>query len=240
MGYVRAIARRWWIVAIWIVVGLAGGFVRTQVTTPVWASEVTFYITSPADSGGSVAGSVSAGQQLAEQSVGILTSGSLAQRVIDNTPGVGLSASQLATGLSAQAPLNSAQVTVAYRDPVRSRAQLVGQGLAGQFGPYFDKLQNVGSATVVAVAVLSGPTVGTTPVSPRPVLDLVVGAALGLVLGVASALATARIDITPRRRHRGTLPARPAAAPAEPAAADYDEAPVYDGQVDDPETTRRT
>jgi capsular exopolysaccharide synthesis family protein len=193
----RAVARHWWLVVVATVasVGIAG--VLTATAVPQYRSTLTFFVSAP---GQGVTESYQGGlfsQQRVKSYAALLTGDRLAS-AIASSPGIDLPASAIRSKISGRVVPDSVllEVTVTDTDPHRARA--IAAELARDFVVLVETLETPPGARTPAatVSVVSGPTLNLTPVSPQPVRNLGVGLVLGLLLGVAAALARSALDVT--------------------------------------------
>ena len=193
----RAVARQWWLVVVATVasVGIAG--VLTATAVPQYRSSLTFFVSAP---GQGVTESYQGGlfsQQRVKSYAALLTGDRLA-RAIASDPSIDLPASAIRSKISGRVVPDSVllEVTVTDTDPHRARA--IAAELARDFVVLVEALETPPGAQTPAatVAVVSGPTLNLTPVSPQPTRNLGLGLVLGLLLGVGGALARSALDVT--------------------------------------------
>ena len=192
VSYLKALRTFWWIIALWLLVGLGVGFLRNQTATPVWSSSVTFYIGTPSNSGDSSFNNGQFAQARAQTYAQLLESQRLAEAVVAST-GVQLSPVQVMEKINGAVPLDTVLVTATVLDTSRDRSNTIATGVADDFGTLVNSLDNTGTKRVVDIGVASGPLTGSSPVSPKKTVNLGLGGVLGLALGVASALWSSRI-----------------------------------------------
>lgn len=191
-SYLRALRTFWWIIALWLLVGLGAGFVRNQTATPVYSSSVTFYIGTPSNSGDSSFNNGQFAQARAQTYAQLLESQRLATAVVAST-GVQLTPTQVMGKINGAVPLDTVLVTATVLDTSRDRSNAIATGVADDFGTLVNSLDNTGTKRVVDIGVASGPLTGSGPISPKKSVNLALGGLVGLALGVASALWSSRI-----------------------------------------------
>lgn len=196
-GYLRALRRRWWIVASVIVIGAVLGVLKTVVATDVYSASVTFYVSSPKINPDNAYGFDQFAQDRANSYAELLSSGKLARRVLDTTH-VDLSQGELTSAISGTAELNTVLVQATVLDTDIGRLRKIANGVAQQFPLMISELENQGGADEVSLNVVSGPTVSPTPVSPRPMLNLALGVGIGLIIGLLLAALREALDTTIR------------------------------------------
>src|SRR5690606_17419548 len=172
----RAVTRHWWLVVVATVasVGIAG--VLTATAVPQYRSSLTFFVSAP---GQGVTESYQGGlfsQQRVKSYAALLTGDRLA-RAIASDPTIDLPASAIRSKISGRVVPDSVllEVTVTDTDPHRARA--IASELAQDFVVLVEALETPPGAQTPAatVAVVSGPTLNLTPVSPQPARNLGLG-----------------------------------------------------------------
>ena len=214
-GYLRAMRKSWWLILIMLALGASGGEFLNVRATPLYQSEVTFYVSTPTEAAG---GNAYQANQYALSKIGsytrLATSDRLAGMIIAKT-GLDMTTPAVAGELSATSSLNTVLVTVYVTDPSSDRSLVIARAVASEFGTLVDDLDNrnvqgsVGGSTVV-LNVISGPTQHKTPVSPKTRANLTLGVIAGLLVGLALALLRSLLDTTLRSlddlRHASLLP----------------------------------
>ncbi|MCW2594351.1 MAG: capsular exopolysaccharide family [Jatrophihabitans sp.] len=198
--YMRAIRKSWWIIVLLMVVigGLAYGYSKRQ--TPIYSSKLTFYVGSPALADSSANATNQFAQDRATSYAKLLSSDRLAQMITD-APGVGATTRQVAGEISATAQLNTVLIDVQIHDASPARALAIGRAVGLSFPQLVDELDNTPSRTApatVKLSVVSGPTTPKAPISPRTRLNVLIGVALGLILGLALAALRELFDFSVR------------------------------------------
>lgn len=197
-SYLRAIRKYWWIVVLVTVLGAGGGLLRNEQATPLYASKVTFFVSTPSESSTTAFNSDQFAQRRANSYAGVLTSDRLGELIIASS-GLPMTPGQVAREIKASVQLNTVLLTATVTDPSPDRALKIATAISSQFGGLVDKLDNAGSKTAtVALNVVSGPSVSSVPVSPRKKVNLTLGIAIGLILGLAAAVARELADTTVR------------------------------------------
>jgi len=215
-----AVRRHWLLVFAAVAVAVGGASALTAFTTPQYATTVTFFVTTP---GQGVTDSYQGGlfsQQRVKSYADLLAGDRLARAVGVN---VDLAPGEIQRRVSARAVPDTVllEATVIDSDPRRS--ERIASELATRFIALVQSLETPpGSDTpVVKVDVVAGPLLNPTPVSPRPVRNLVLGLALGLLVGVGAALLREALDVTVKTAEAlGEVTGAPvlAVVPFDPAA----------------------
>ena len=197
-GYLHALRLRWWLALGLAVLGALLGLVAFLVTPAVYASTVTFYVSVPPTGDGSTATNAQYAQAKVSSYVSLVRSEEAARRVVADQK-LSASPSSVASTISASAQLNTTLVTVTVRDGSADRSLAVARGVADTFPGLVDELDNAGRpAQVIGVDVVSGPTLGSSPVSPDLKKFVALGLLAGLVLGALLAVLRDLLDVTVR------------------------------------------
>lgn len=197
-GYLRALRKLWLVVVLTTLAGLGIAATAYFLTAPVYASRVTFYVSTPLSEGSNPLSAGQFAQARVNSYVGLLESEQLAQRVIA-AERLALTPQQVTNRIEATAQLNTVLVTAEVRDADRLRSLAVAKGIANTFPGMVDQLDNKGrSADVVIITAVSGPTLAANPVAPNPLLYAGLGLLGGLLLGAAIAVAREALDNTVR------------------------------------------
>lgn len=194
-GYVSALSRNWVLIAVLMAVGGGLGFGGYKITSPTFASTVTFYVSTPLNS----ATNPQAAGQFAESRVDsyalLLQSDRLADRVAQD---VGLRAADVEGTITASAQPSTVVVTATIANGSQRRTGQLARSVAAAFPSMVDELDNQDSTqSTVKINVVSGPT-PTEQIAPSAKKYLAFGLAAGLVLGAVIALLRELLDVTVR------------------------------------------
>jgi len=193
--YLRAVRKRWWLVAGSIVIALGAAMLVTTLTPPKYSASVTFFVgTQTKGVSDAYQGSLFS-QQRIKSYADLLTSDRLAQAIVDNDP-MGRTADQVQESITANAIPDTVLLEATVTDGDRARALRLSQGLAKQFVALVQTLETPPGSDVptVWVEVIAGPTLAAKPVSPTPVRNAGLALVLGLVLGVGAAVLRETLD----------------------------------------------
>jgi len=193
--YLRAVRKRWWLVAGSIVVALGAAMLVTTLTPPKYSASVTFFVgTQTKGVSDAYQGSLFS-QQRIKSYADLLTSDRLAQAIVDNDP-MGRTPDQVQESITANAIPDTVLPEATVTDGDRARALRLSQGLAKQFVALVQTLETPPGSDVptVWVEVIAGPTLAAKPVSPTPVRNAGLALVLGLVLGVGAAVLRETLD----------------------------------------------
>ena len=197
--YVRIFRRRWLLIVLFLLLGLAAGVAVTIATTPQYASTARLFVATPtSDDSNSQAFS---GDQFASRRVNsyanLIKGTSVAEKVIDKLH-LTESPADLVAQIEATVVTNTVVLEVTVTDPSPERAQLVAQTTAEVFSASVPELENAGNPANAGIraTIVDDAALPTQPVSPKPVLDIGLGALVGLALGVGMAVLREVLDTT--------------------------------------------
>jgi tyrosine-protein kinase len=194
--YLRVLRKYWPSVIAVFLAGIAAAAIVSILATPVYTASAGVFLTV---NSGDTAGELNQGSTYAENQVRsyaqVVTAPVVLQPVIDEL-GLGLSVAQLAQRVTATVPLNTAivNIDVTGTDPARTAdtANAVAEQLTRVVDELSPQAQN-GSKSVKA-SIITPASVPTEWTSPRVVLNLALGALLGLLLGLGQAILRFRLD----------------------------------------------
>ncbi|MDR1998765.1 MAG: polysaccharide biosynthesis tyrosine autokinase, partial [Frankiaceae bacterium] len=231
----RVLRKRWWIVLLAVAIGGSSALVWTAQSAPIYQARIIFFVSMPSSTDAAALAADQFASRRVNSYVRLLSSDATARAI--QAAGIDLPTGAIAGEISGSADLNTVLLTAVVRDGSKSRALAIAAAIGDRFGAVVadNDAQARPSTTDTGVQpielrVISGPSVGATPVSPRPKLNLMVGLLAGLAIGIAIALSRELSDSTVRTAEQlvaltetavlGTIPAERGArqAPVIPEA----------------------
>ncbi|WBB80851.1 polysaccharide biosynthesis tyrosine autokinase [Micromonospora sp. WMMD882] len=193
-SYVLLVRRQWWIVLVTVVAALGAAGYLTVRAEPRYQATVTFFVTTPSQGvTDAYQGSLWL-QQRVKSYADLLRSERLA-RVIAEDRGLGLSADGVRARLDTSVQTGTVLLRATVTDTDRTRALKVAEALSVKFVDLVQKVETPPDGRLsIKLEVVSGPRVGTDPVSPRPDRNLLLGLLAGLIAGVALAIGRGMSD----------------------------------------------
>lgn len=210
LSYLSALRRRWYVVLLAGIVAAATAYVvSTTVLPTVYRSSATVIVNNqpaaaPLDGGAPTEPFVD-DQSLSETFAQLAVQPAVADTVARE---LGLRPSQLAGRIDVQAVPRTPLVVIAYRAGTPVEAAQGAQAYTAEF------VQSSQSTSFLPgrVLVVSGATLPTEPVAPRPLLNSLVAGIAGLLLGLGVLLARVSVRVAqgsrPARRAGGRREAR--------------------------------
>jgi capsular exopolysaccharide synthesis family protein len=199
--YLRVLRRRWMIVAGSVLFALTAAALVTARTPPTYAASTTLIVSAPEQKGDVTSAYQAAllSQQRVKSYAALMrsqgvTSG-VARRLAD-----GVTAEELQRRITAEALPDTVLLRATVTDPSAAHAVQVADALGAEFSRYVEGLEQSGAPArpAVKITVADGPELPTVPVSPRPLRNLGLGLAIGLVVGLLGAVLRDRTDTSVR------------------------------------------
>jgi len=202
--YVRLLRRRWRLIALCALLGIAAALAATLTQTKVYTASFQFFVSaqgspSTASSGsGDINNAYTGGlftQQRVKSYADVLQSPRLGELVAKDL-GLQRSAAAVASQVTATAPLDTVLINLSVKDPSPVMAQRIAQSIGIQFPKVVEQLEKPtsGGPAPVKVSVIQPAALPSTPTSPRPTLNLALGLLVGLAVGVGGAVLRETLD----------------------------------------------
>ncbi|MEW1878585.1 polysaccharide biosynthesis tyrosine autokinase [Rhodococcus sp. NPDC080181] len=201
--YLKILKARWIIIAVTVVVAILGALGASLLTTPLYESSARMFVST---SGGATVSETYQGNLTSQQLVAsyseLATSDALAARVLNVLPLGGMSASQLAEKVKASSTPDTVLFDLTVTDPSPERARDIANAMATELTEQVRELETPanGGDPAAGVKTFQQAEASSTPVSPKTKRNLALGAAVGLLLGIALAVLRDRLDNTIKGR----------------------------------------
>lgn len=198
-AYLGVLRRRWIIVVACLVAGAAVGVLFILRATPQYASTARLFVSTP----GSDTANTQAyqgglfSQQRVTSYADLIKGSTVAERVLDRV-GSSESPTSLVGQITAKAAPDTVILEVTVTDPDPARAQLLAQTTAEVFAEYVGELESSDdpSRSPIKANIVDAAGLPTSPVSPRPLITIGLGALIGLLVGLAAAWLRETLDTT--------------------------------------------
>jgi receptor protein-tyrosine kinase len=189
--------RRWLPLVLCLIAGLGGAAAHSTAAPKLYKSSARLFINVPAASSTQEAlQGTQLSAQLMQSYADIVTSRTAAEQ-IKNQLSLPDSVGAIAAKLSATPKANSLILTVSATDRDAKRAQAIADAAAGVLNDTVRNLEHDRTpASAVEATIVDHATVPSSPVSPQPKRDLLIGLVLGLVAGLALMLVLDALDRT--------------------------------------------
>lgn len=165
---------------------------------PLYAAHTQLFVSTQSTTGLSPSQVYQGGlasQARAESYARIISSPPVAEAVIDQL-GLSKSTQYVQSAITATVPEETVLIDVKVEDESPQLAKEIADSVAGQFPEFVNELESAPTpeTSPVDVSVTSPAVLPTSPESPKKGLYLVVGAVLGLILGVGAAVLRELLD----------------------------------------------
>ena len=189
--------RRWKTIAAMFLLAVVISGVISAATPKRYESKASVFVTADARN---LTESSQGGffvSQRVQSYAGLAGQRALMQRVIDRL-NLTLSPEQLASRVGAEVPEGTMFVNLSAKEDDPNKAQTLATALSEEFAKYIEELEtpNGQEASQIKATITDPATYDGSPVAPQTVLNLIIAALLGLVLGAGLALIRDLLDNT--------------------------------------------
>lgn len=205
-NFIRVLQRGWLLIVALLVVGGAVGVGLTVVTTPMYKSTAKIFVSSNASADGNGLGGGSTFTQDRTAAYLIFAKAPAVTGAVVDELDLTLTGQEVGRKLSAAVESNKVVIDLSAVDGDPTRAAAIVNSAAKFFIAEVDENEQkqtitaadgtVTTQSVVKLGVVYQGNVPTTPVSPRPVLNLALGLVVGLLLGLGVVILRDVLDNT--------------------------------------------
>jgi capsular exopolysaccharide synthesis family protein len=190
-----ALRSGWWLAAIGLVIGGLAALCVSLLLPLVYTSHTQLFVsTDDASSTSAVFQGGQFSQERVTSYAELLRGEELATRVVTSLR-LNESPSSLAGRIEVTTVPQTVLLDVQVSDSQPERAQQIASEIGVQFPQMVSQLEQTSNgASPVRIAVVDAADLPTVPSSPQTMLNVVLGALVGLALGVVASLARARLD----------------------------------------------
>jgi capsular exopolysaccharide synthesis family protein len=229
----RLLRDQWISVLVVTVLAVAGGALLTWRQTPLYAARTTLFVSTWTDeSDASKAYQASLlSQQKVKSYTELLHDHRLMQRVVDRLH-LHMTADQVAAEVTGEAVPDTVLIALTATDPSPEQAARIADAAAAELVelvPTLESLPN-GQKSAVRLAGVSPAEIPKAPVSPKPVRNLALALAIGLLLGAALAAARHSLDTSVKSLEEIEETSGEPALGSVPYDASVNRAPIIGGQ----------
>ncbi|MCJ0980829.1 polysaccharide biosynthesis tyrosine autokinase [Rhodococcus sp. ARC_M12] len=200
--YVKILRTRWIVVAVTVIVAILGALAASLLTSPQYEATARMFVST---SGGATVSETYQGNLASQQLVAsyseLATSEALATRVLTVLP-LDLTASQLAAKINATSTPDTVLFNLTVTDSSPALARDIANATAEQLSTQVRELETPadGGTPSAGVKTFQQASAASTPVSPNTKRNLALGAAVGVLIGIALAVLRDRLDNTIKNR----------------------------------------
>lgn len=179
--YVRLLRRRWRLIALCALLGIAAALAATLTQTKVYTADFQFFVSAQGNSAtasgtGDIGSAYTGGlftQQRVKSYADVLQSPRLGALVVRDL-GLKRSPTSLAKQVTATAPLDTVLINLSVKDKSPVLAQRIAQSIGVQFPKVVEELEKPtnGGPAPVKVSVIQPAALPRAPTSPKPKLNL--------------------------------------------------------------------
>ncbi|OZF55229.1 protein tyrosine kinase [Rhodococcus sp. 14-2470-1b] len=200
--YLQILRTRWMVIVVTVAVAVLGALAVSLLTTPTYQSSSRVFVST---SGGSTVSETYQGNLFSQQRVAsyseLVTGETLAARTIDEL-GLNMTPAQLASKVTATSTPDTVLLDIVVVDTSPGLARDIANSLATQLTTLVRELETPedGGTPAAGVRLVEQAKESSAPVSPKTTRNLALGAAVGLLLGIALAVLRDRLDNTIKTR----------------------------------------
>ncbi|MFB2599460.1 polysaccharide biosynthesis tyrosine autokinase [Herbiconiux sp. P17] len=201
--YIRAIRKGWVFIVVFTLVGIAVAALISIVRTPTYESTAKVFVS--VQSTGSISDLTQGGNFLQNQVksyADVVNTPIVLQPVIDSL-GLNLNVDELSKNISASSPLDTVIVEITVSDDSADASARIANAVASSFESTVADLvpANAEGVTPVKITVLQEASVPSLPSAPNVPLYIVIGALIGLIIGLTLAVVRHVLDTRIRNEH---------------------------------------
>lgn len=188
---------RWILIATMAIIGGLVALLASLLTTPVYQARIQFYVTvASGEAAAAAAYQGSLGAQQRVQSYAALVQSSEVAAEVAEVANVDRTASQISGNTSATADAKTVLINVAVTDTDPQFALRIAEGYGEILPQVINELETPdgGGPALAKLTVVNPPSLPSEPVVPRTEQNVIVGLALGLLVGMGLVLLNNNLD----------------------------------------------
>lgn len=203
--YLRILKRRWLLVTIAGLVGIAAAAVPVALMTPKYEARTQLYVSVRSLAGGT--GELAQGNSFAKEVVSSYTDvvgTSVVLEPVISDLGLDTTVAELRKDVKASSPDGSVLIDITVTDADPKQAELIAEAISRSLTEAVQNQlepQTADGQSLIGLTTTQKAQAEDEPVSPRAVLLLPAGLLLGLLCGVGAAVVTAVLDTRVRSAH---------------------------------------
>ncbi|MGW9024076.1 polysaccharide biosynthesis tyrosine autokinase [Streptomyces sp. NPDC055722] len=205
--FLKALVRRWRAVVVCLVLAIGAAIAATVLSAPVYEARTQLFVATRT---GEETAQLNQGQSFSQARVQsyaeIVTTRQVTEPVVQKLR-LHTTPEELASRITATAPLNTVLIDITVKDAVPKRAARIANAVAERFSAVVERLETpkpvAGSersarsrTSPVSLGITQEAVAPTAPVSPRPMVNLAAGVLAGLLLGAGLVVLRETLDTT--------------------------------------------
>ena len=199
LDFYRLLIRNFMVIVLCTLLGAGSALLITERQTPMYSATVQLFISTPAtdgDLGALIQGSGFSAQRV--KSYAQIINGPQTLSPVIRNLGLKTNYSELASRVKASAPLDTVLLNVSVLDESKTRAAQIANAVGRQFSLTANELEvdSASASETIKVTMVKTATVPTSPSSPRPLVNILLGILIGLGVGVTIGLIRQLFDTT--------------------------------------------
>ncbi|MGE2689168.1 polysaccharide biosynthesis tyrosine autokinase [Mycolicibacterium pulveris] len=200
--FVKLLRTRWLIICITVAITVSGAIAVSLLTTPLYQASTRLFVSTTSST---TVAEIYQGNRYSQERVvsytELLMGETLAKRTIDKL-GLDMSAKTLQQNVKASAKPDTVLIDVTVLDESPVRARDLADALSDEFVAMVRELETPadGRTPDARVVVEQRASIPENPVTPKTSRNLIVGLALGILLGIGLAVLRDRLDNTVKDR----------------------------------------
>jgi capsular exopolysaccharide synthesis family protein len=193
-AYLRVLGERWKLVALFVIAATGLSVIITATSAKVYQASVQIFVASTDTSNATLQYQGSAFAQIQVQTFSKIVGSPDVVHKVQQDLDLQMSDSELKSKISGTAPTGQSIVNLQVQDSSPSRAAAIANSAATAFISVIEGYYTTNGASSVRLFPTSLATAPSSPVSPKPILNISLGFLLGLLVGAALAVARDILD----------------------------------------------
>ncbi|WP_342575650.1 Wzz/FepE/Etk N-terminal domain-containing protein [Paenibacillus sp. FSL M8-0142] len=182
--YFRIMKKKWWLIAVIVCVAMVATAVKTfYFTTPIYAANAKLIVNQSSGDGSATlnASTIQTSIFLINSYKEIIKSSAVMNKVVEQYPELGHSASQIAARISVTSANNSQVMNLVYEDTSYAKAANVVNAVSTVFKEQIPNIMNVDNITILSEADVSA---SPAPINFNPVMNMIISFVISALLAV--------------------------------------------------------
>lgn len=179
--YFRVIQKRWWIIAVIVIVAMAAAGIKSfYFTTPVYSANAKLIVNQSSGDGLNTS-TIQTSIFLINSYKEIIKSSAVMNKVVEQYPELGESSASLAAKVSVSAANNSQVMNLMYQDISYEKAANVVNAVSMVFKEQIPHIMNVDNITILSEADTS---ISPAPINFNPLVNILISFVVSFLLAI--------------------------------------------------------